>query len=98
MGVGGGREGSRKKKEDAGDGGGSMLVGPGKNMGQYTGKEAVAYSLMLLLRFYFCSYIMPCTTNFDHIRVMPYIISALLNQNVYKLFLCSTCKYFFSSE
>lgn len=42
-GVGGGREGSRGKEEDAGDGGGSVLVGPGKNKGQYTGKKAVAY-------------------------------------------------------
>lgn len=42
-GVSGGREGGREKEEDAGDGGGSVLVGPGKNKGPYTGRKAVAY-------------------------------------------------------
>lgn len=45
----GGRQGSGEKKEDAEDGSGSVLVGPGKKTGRYTRKEAVTYSLMFLL-------------------------------------------------
>ena len=33
MGVGGGRAGCMEKEKDAGDGGGSLLVGPGKKYG-----------------------------------------------------------------
>jgi len=39
VGVGGGRESSREKKEGAGHSGGSLMVGPGKNMGQHTEKK-----------------------------------------------------------
>lgn len=86
MGVYGGRDSIREKKQDVGDIGGRLLVGPGgKKLNNIYENKAFTYSPV-----YFCCCIMSCTTNFDPINVTLCIISALLTHTLYEISLCST--------